>query len=239
MQYLLGVLYLALLGELLFLLIQPINRLSYNVVMLGSVVLLGIWTAYLLRRRKRLLAVLLVPPGLLLLTLVNQQAVDRAHLRELYLAELRTFAGTEYVWGGENCLGIDCSGLPRKSLINALARYGLTHANGRALLQSGWYWWHDASALELLSGYRGETQVEPTVFTINSQNPRVRPGDLAVTQNGVHVMVFLDAHTVIQADPGPGRVVIDTIPNDKHWYTERVQLVRWTALSDPVESIRP
>ena len=224
------VIYLALLCQLVFVVVQPIHSLRYNLLMLGLSGLLLAWSAYLVRRRRWALGILAVLLALPLLTLLNWRALDPVELRARYLDQLASFAGTDYVWGGENRCGIDCSGLPRKSLINALAGYGLMHANGRALVHACTLWWYDASALELLGGYGGETLAETPVYRINQLNEAARPGDLAVTKGGAHVMVYLDAHTIIQAEPGRGSVVIDTIPATNHWFDEPVRLVHWQVL---------
>jgi hypothetical protein len=46
-------------------------------------------------------------------------------LRTAYVASLRSFEGTRYIWGGENKRGIDCSGLVRAGLIKASWQQGL------------------------------------------------------------------------------------------------------------------
>ena len=40
-------------------------------------------------------------------------------------------------------------------------------------------------------------------------------------------MVYLDATTIIQADPDREQVVIDTVPAQSAWYDQKVRLVRW------------
>ena len=51
------------------------------------------------------------------------RAVDKLTpepLREEYIASLRRYTGKKYVWGGEGMLGVDCSGLIRRGMIDAL-----------------------------------------------------------------------------------------------------------------------
>ena len=42
---------------------------------------------------------------------------------------------------------------------------------------------------------------------ISSDSSRLRPGDLAVTEDGVHVMAFLGDQRWIEADPDAKRVL--------------------------------
>src|SRR5882672_11079140 len=60
-----------------------------------------------------LAAIFLLLPG---------QPISPAPLRQDYVRALRRFEGTRYIWGGENRLGIDCSGLMRTALINSAAQ---------------------------------------------------------------------------------------------------------------------
>src|SRR5688500_9258400 len=54
-------------------------------------------------------------------------------LAEDYTRALRSFRGVRYVWGGENHLGIDCSGLVRKALVWGLVSNGVRTLNGKPL----------------------------------------------------------------------------------------------------------
>ena len=67
-------------------------------------------------------------------------------LRKNYIQELKHYEGVRYVWGGENMLGMDCSGLPRKALRNALLKTAFTNGNGKYLRYAIKTWWLDASA---------------------------------------------------------------------------------------------
>jgi len=50
---------------------------------------------------------------------------------------------------------------------------------------------------------------------------------MAVTYGGVHVMVYLDKQTIIQAEPERSKVVIDSIPSNNAWYEVDVCRIRW------------
>ena len=48
-----------------------------------------------------------------------------------YVTELLRYEGAKYIWGGENWLGIDCSGLVRSALITANYKLGILTLNPR------------------------------------------------------------------------------------------------------------
>jgi cell wall-associated NlpC family hydrolase len=117
---------------------------------------------------------------------------------------------TRYVWGGENSTGIDCSGLPRKALRDALLRRGISRLDGRFLRQWLEQWWFDVSAEALAKNYRNYTVSLPISGTIRTMNYQgIEVGDLAITDNGVHVLVYLGDNRWIQADPHVGKVIIN------------------------------
>ena len=91
----------------------------------------GLLVAVLLLYRKRkevvfgLLAAILAIGGFLLLP---GRAVDAESLRAEYVRSLQGYRGAVYVWGGENRIGIDCSGIVRCGWIDANLRCGLRTA---------------------------------------------------------------------------------------------------------------
>lgn len=153
-------------------------------------------------------------------------------LRRIYVNELRSFDGTRYIWGGENLLGIDCSGLPRKALRNALLKSAILNGNGRYLCHAVKNWWDDASASALANGYKHYlTRLEVSGTVADAPERKLSPGDLAITEDGVHVMVFLERDTWISADPSQGRVLIEKPSVSRNpWFDVKVRFFVWSEL---------
>jgi hypothetical protein len=149
-----------------------------------------------------------------------------------YTRALRSFRGVRYVWGGENHLGIDCSGLVRKALVWGLASNGIRTLNGKPLRDAFDLWWHDASALALRDTYRGWTAGLFRHEDINTANlAQLKAGDLAVTSDGVHVLVYLGKNRWIEADPDENRVIEVSVPSSNPWFQTPVVFVRWKWLN--------
>src|SRR5262249_44726308 len=147
--------------------------------------------ALLLFWRKKIVRAVCLALGLLAgaLCFLPGRAADPASLRAGYVASLQGYEGTLYVWGGETHLGIDCSGLVRCGLIEANLKRGIFTANPALIRQSFALWWHDCSARELGEGYRGKTRLILETPSLNAlDHSRILPGDIAVTDSGVHTL---------------------------------------------------
>lgn len=151
---------------------------------------------------------------------------------EEYLSSLKSYEETPYLWGGENRLGIDCSGLPRKAMRTALLRTAWNTGSVSLYFAALENWWFDASAKALMEGYRNylvPLDLSGTVET--APESELRDGDLAITDDGVHVLVFLGRGEWISADPGQGKVVIEHSSGSKNpWFQRPVHFYRWTSL---------
>ena len=217
----------------LTLIIQPENRGILRLAALAlflSVYAGGIalaWPKRPLRISLIALAIVLVVPFLL-----PGRNPDAARLREAYTQSLAAYEGTTYSWGGENRFGIDCSGLVRRGFISACVKEGLRTANGSLLRQACDLWWHDASAKAMGEEYRGETVLLLDTPSINQlDHARLLPGDIAVTENGVHTLVYIGDNRWMQADPGRGRASYEHVPvKDSGWFSTPVHILRWKLL---------
>ena len=99
-------------------------------------------------------------------------------------------------------MGIDCSGLVRSGLIKANYEQGILTFNPRLIREGFSLWWHDCSAKALGEEYRGRTWLLVSARSINEIDyATIMPGDIAVTEDGIHVLAFLRAKLWIEADP--------------------------------------
>lgn len=220
--------------------VNPVSSLLQHTVLLAAmgVVWAGLLTLGWRRRTVRwtLLAVPVLSGGFLLLPArgLEQQPGAVAELRADYVKELRRLVGVPYFWGGESARGIDCSGLPRRALRQALLKRAARYADPGSLRLFLELWWFDTSARAMSEGYRGFTRdlkMEDRVATVDGG--KLRPGDLAVTAGGAHVLIFLGGEEWIQADPGEGKVIALNARRDHNsWFQHAVTMHRWTAFGD-------
>ena len=188
----------------------------------------------LLWRHRAWRAVLLGITGAVSLFLVwpTKAAPDRAMLRAAYLRGMARYTGTHYYWGGESPKGIDCSGLMRRGMIDGLCLEGCRHLNPAIVRQAFDLWWHDCTAKDFMQGYRGLTTPVLTTPSFNALDySRIAPGDMAVTDSGLHILAYAGEQRWIEADPDAGRVVTVAAPapgND--WFTGPMKIVRWRLL---------
>ncbi len=211
----------------------PISTRATRLIAVLLAVLLPLLAFRLLRRHRVLSGLALLP---LLVGLVALLAPGRSYsasnLTSRYIAALRSYVGTRYVWGGETAIGIDCSGLVRKGLVNAAVVEGIRTANPALVRLAANIWWHDCSAAELARGYGGLTLNIATAPAIaRMPDGFSMPGDLAVTRSGVHVLACVGTSTWIQADPVVNRVVVVDRSSPSSWLSQPVVLVRWRAMS--------
>jgi hypothetical protein len=186
------------------------------------------WVGWSLLSSIGLCAVFLLLPG---------REFASAQLRVRYVKELQSYSGVRYVWGGENCFGIDCSGLVRRAAFQTLWKQSLLTLNPGLSREAIEFWWHDASARALAGEHRNQTmRLLESSSIIDLDSSRLLPGDLAVTSDGVHVLAYLGGGEWIEADPDVGRVV--SIQAGKgssdanSWLRVPVTILRWRFLAD-------
>ena len=180
--------------------------------------------------KKRVLLVLLIITTALLallLTTGRSGVSDSDALRQRFVERLTDYEGVRYVYGGENPRGVDCSGLVRAAMVRALADRGGASLNSEMLRSAFTLWWHDTNAIQLGKGANGLT------LPIGDGSPmpmraaqNARPGDLAVTTSGSHVLAYLGNQRWIEADPDVARVQIVDL-NTSHIADQEVLLVTW------------
>ena len=212
----------------------PFHRKSLLVVQVVSAVVLWIWLAWRCRRWKTARWVAAILP-LLAITpfLLPARPLDTAAVRMGYVERLRAMEGTYYVWGGEGAWGVDCSGLPRRTLRRTLFWEGLCTLNGSGPCAWLEHWWHDASAKALMEGYRGymvPLGITGTIKTVSTES--LLPGDVAITHDGVHVICYLGDDEWIQADPSPmGVVITHARTGSNGWFGTQIAMFRWSVLT--------
>ena len=214
----------------ILLLIYPI---SYGAIRLATVLSgILIWTGCIyLSWQKKSIRVFCISLTVIisLLLIAPSRPVDVISLRDSYIQALKTYEGTRYVWGGENKIGIDCSGLVRQGLIKANLTQGITFLNPGMVRKGIELWWYDTSAESLRDGYRNLTTKLLEANSINEiDHTKIIKGDLAVTADGKHILAYLGDKTWIEADPGYKKVIKVTIPDPKnYWFTIPLYALQW------------
>lgn len=153
---------------------------------------------------------------------------DPTVLRWLYIQHLQKYKETKYVYGGENRLGVDCSGLVREGMIEALLSYGIVHHHPGAVRAALHLWWHDSNAIMLGKMPELTRPVKGQDYVALHNTSGIEAGDLALTQSGSHVLAYLGNNRWIEADPGLNRTHVFTLDDEfKHLSDELVLFVRW------------
>lgn len=166
------------------------------------------------------------------LSLPGRNLLDRSELQTEYISALRKYEGVQYVWGGENGVGIDCSGLCRRSMIDALNRCAIRHLDPSILRTSIDLWWHDTTAERLGECERNLTVPVMEASSINAiDRSEIELGDMGVTGSGVHILAYLGGSDWIQAEPSAGEVIRNSVPSKNGWFQQRVTVVRWRWLA--------
>jgi len=168
------------------------------------------------------------------ISLPYRPQINRSKLQMKYCKDLETYTGCKYVWGGEGRFAMDCSGLVRRGLEDALVGQGIRTLNPFLIRQGILLWWNDTTAKALGEGYDGRTRLITIAPTLNTLNySMLKPGDLGVTEHGIHVMAYLGDRKWIGADPGEKRVTIFKIPEKRNaYFSTPMKIMRWKVLEN-------
>ena len=224
-------LWIALLPLFVVMLLWPVNSRSLRIGILiaASGLILGSLIVAWKRR-----AVFLALVGLyfsigLFLLLPGYSPQNIADFQGPYTEAMAAYEGVQYVWGGENRFGMDCSGLVRKGFENAILKKGILSLNPFLVRGAIDLWWNDTTASEIGRGYDGRTIHVTACSSLNSlDSALLLPGDMAVTTSGTHVMAYLGNNKWVGADPGEMKVTIFTIPEIKNgWFSCPMNIMRW------------
>lgn len=194
----------------------------------------GLWGVLLLwiyPRRKLFVSVLAATALLLIFVAAPGRGHDSERLRSRYIKALDRFEGAPYVWGGETVRGIDCSGLLRAALENAKLEEGLLTLNPRLSRAALSMWWYDTSARALQEEHKGLTRRLFEAPSLNDvDGTQLLPGDLAITRDGVHSLVYLGDGTWMEADPMARKVIREKTPSTNGWFRQPMTILRWRVL---------
>ncbi len=152
-------------------------------------------------------------------------------LRSMYRSRLISFNGVIYLWGGESHIGIDCSGLARAALYESMIFEGFRTGNPRLLGPEMWdFWRHDISAKAMGEGTYGYTyKICKLSKLAGADTNKMNIGDLAVTESGLHVLIYIGDNEWIQAAPGKMKVFISTATpkSTDIFFQSPVKIMRW------------
>jgi hypothetical protein len=188
------------------------------------------------RGRRTRIAAAAVLAALCLWSALASRSPQPDGLRQAYLVQLRSYLGTPYVWGGETGRGIDCSGLARVAFWQATLNYGARTGNPRLLGPGLWrFWWRDMSAMSMRAqsyGYMRRIGAASELAGCDTSDLKV--GDVAVTEGGVHVLIYTGSGRWIEASPEDMKVTENpaTAGSRRAYFRMPVTFLRWWLLDE-------
>jgi len=189
----------------------PYRNSLVRLVLLALWGLTALFLLVLVWRKKvwRTFVIMIAALFVAFLLLPSRDTINTERLRQRFVRQLERYDGVRYVYGGENSRGIDCSGLVRAAMVRSLADESMLSANPGLLRSALTLWWRDTNAIQLGKGANGLTVPNGDGSAVPMRAVQnLRPGDLAVTTSGSHVLAYLGDSRWIEADPDIMRVHI-------------------------------
>ena len=195
-------------------------------LLIYALLLLCLWK----KRPLRYILLTLAALPMIFVSLPGRPA-DSTALQSTYTSTLRSYTHTRYVWGGENHLGVDCSGLIRAAMVDTQFKESIATLNPTLLRESAWLWWNDIAARDMPAGYNNRLLPLFSSDKIRQSGlDSLHPGDLAATADGSHVFAYLGNNRWIEADPISLRVT-EWNTADRPAYLDRpLTFLRWRCL---------
>lgn len=194
-----------------------------------------LWSSgiYLFWRRIYLrILFLIISLVVFLIIIIPGHNANSKQLQDEYVHSLLGYENVRYIWGGENKIGIDCSGLVREGFINANIKVGVKTLNPKLIRRAFFIWWYDCAADALGNSYR---QMATLVLKAKSMDEldynNIRLGDIIVAEKGFHTFVYIGNNTWIEANPDKGNTVtVSSEEKGKDWNGIPIRLLRWSEL---------
>ena len=210
--------------------ISPIRTKLISLFILFSPITYLLVLLFILRKKLilKIIGSIVIVFTIILFSLKNR-CVSIEEIRNTYVIELIKYENTRYVWGGENINGIDCSGLVRKGMINALFKLGVRNLSSKYLYEAFKIYINDFSAKSIKEEYKNMFTKLLEIDNLNTfDHSQIMAGDILVTSNGVHTFAYVGNNKWIQADPGSNKVIVEAAPSkNNQWYEMKSVILRW------------
>jgi len=169
-----------------------------------------------------------------IITIIPGHNANPKQLQEEYIHSLLGYENVRYIWGGENKLGIDCSGLVREGFVSANIKVGIKTLNPRLIRRAFFVWWYDCSADALGKNYKEMTTL---VLKANSMDEldysNIKPGDIIVAAKGFHTFAYIGDKVWLEANPDNGKTLKKSSEvKAKEWKGVPLKIVLWSELNN-------
>jgi Ca2+/Na+ antiporter len=214
------------------LIVNPIKTTSVKISILFFLALIFLSPFVFFRKNlKTMISIAVIYLLALIYIFLPARPYDKESIRQRYVLNLAATKGLSFIWGGESHFGADCSGLVRKEFENALIEEGLMTFNPSLIRKALYIWWYDCDAKSLKNGYKDFTFPIFSGKNVNSiDSKNLMPGDLAVIDDGSHVMAYIGNNKWIEADPEELNVLCIDTPSNNPWFSMPTTIVRWKIL---------